>query len=177
MAKVTGTGLAHPEGPATGASARVSALAVALAACSGSSIWRLVRFIGNIESTAKPRLSMPAITWAEQPASAPNCIFPLGPLTCETVANAGGFQNLMYRPLYWLGNNGSLSIDQSLSLANPPVWNSTDTALTITLKPYKWSNGSPLTARDVVFFYDLSRRTRPSGSRTRLAGSLTTSRR
>jgi len=96
-----------------------------------------------------------AITWAEQPASAPNCIFPLGPLTCETVANAGSFQNLMYRPLYWLGDNGSLSIDPSLSLAQMPVWNSTDTALTIKLKPYKWSNGSTLTARDVVFFYNL----------------------
>jgi peptide/nickel transport system substrate-binding protein len=95
------------------------------------------------------------ITWAEQPASAPNCIFPLGPLTCETVSNSGNFQNLMYRPLYWLGNNGSLSIDQSLSLAQLPVWNKADNALTITLKPYKWSNGSPLTARDVVFFYNL----------------------
>jgi peptide/nickel transport system substrate-binding protein len=123
----------------------LTALAVILAACSGS----------GSPSAAKTTAKVQGITWAEQPASAPNCIFPLGPLTCETVANAGGFQNLMYRPLYWLGDNGSLAIDQSLSLAQLPVWNKNDTALTITLKPYKWSNGSMLTARDVVFFYNL----------------------
>ncbi len=61
----------------------------------------------------------------------------------------------MDRPLYWLGDNGSLSIDPNLSLANLPVWNSHDTALTITLKPFKWSNGTPVTARDVVFFFNL----------------------
>lgn len=130
----------------------ISALAVSLAACSASSGPSSPS--GSASSPAAAG-KVAGITWAEQPASAPNCIFPLGPLTCETVANAGGFQNLMYRPLYWLGNNGSLSIDQSLSLADPPVWNKTDTALTITMKPYKWSNGSPVTARDVVFFYNL----------------------
>jgi peptide/nickel transport system substrate-binding protein len=124
-----------------------TALAVSLAACGGSG--------GGAPSAAKTAAKVQGITWAEQPASAPNCIFPLGALTCETVANAGGFQNLMYRPLYWLGDNGSLAIDQSLSLAQLPVWNSNDTALTITLKPYKWSNGTMLTARDVVFFYNL----------------------
>jgi peptide/nickel transport system substrate-binding protein len=122
-----------------------TALAVALAACSS----------GGSPSSTKTAAKLAGITWAEQPASAPNCIFPLGPLTCETVANAGGFQNLMYRPLYWLGDNGSLAIDQSLSLAQLPVWNKNDTALTITMKPYKWSNGTMVTARDVVFFYNL----------------------
>ena len=126
----------------------ITALAVTLAACSASS--------GPTSSSASTAATkVEGITWAEQPASAPNCIFPLGPLTCETVANAGSFQNLMYRPLYWLGDNGTLGIDPSLSLADMPVWNKTDTALTITLKPYKWSNGSPVTARDVVFFYNL----------------------
>jgi peptide/nickel transport system substrate-binding protein len=125
----------------------VTALAVFLAACGGSS--------GGSPPAANTAAKVQGITWAEQPASAPNCIFPLGPLTCETVANAGSFQNLMYRPLYWLGDNGSLAIDQSLSLAQLPVWNKADNALTITLKPYKWSNGSAVTARDVVFFYNL----------------------
>lgn len=127
----------------------ITAVAVSLAACSGSSS------SGSGTSSVRSSAKVQGITWAEQPASAPNCIFPLGPLTCETVANAGSFQNLMYRPLYWLGDNGSLSIDPSLSLAQLPVWNKNDTALTITMKPYRWSNGSLVTARDVVFFYNL----------------------
>src|SRR3984957_6866218 len=78
-----------------------TALAVLLAACSGSSGGSSGSSSPS-GSTAKSSASVQGITWAEQPASAPNCIFPLGPLTCETVQNAGNFQNLMDRPLYWL---------------------------------------------------------------------------
>jgi peptide/nickel transport system substrate-binding protein len=154
VAKITRrTGLTR-KARLTGPALIATALAVILAACSGSS-GGSSGSSGHSGSPTKSSASVQGITWAEQPASAPNCIFPLGPLTCETVQNAGNFQNLMDRPLYWLGDNGSLSIDPSLSLANLPVWNSSDTALTITLKPYKWSNGTAVTARDVVFFFNL----------------------
>jgi len=96
-----------------------------------------------------------SISYAETAAQPPNCIFPIGTLTCFTAANSTQFQDLMYRPLYWIGSNGSLALDKALSLATPPVWNSSSTALTIHLKPYKWSNGTEVTSRDVIFFFNL----------------------
>jgi peptide/nickel transport system substrate-binding protein len=129
-----------------------TALAVVLAGCSSSG--SSPASSGSSPASAATS-SAQSITWAEQPASAPNCIFPLGPLTCYTSTNNSSFQNLMYRPLYWLGQNGSVNLDESLSLAGLPVWNSSSTALTIHLKPYKWSNGTPVTARNVLFFFNL----------------------
>ena len=99
--------------------------------------------------------SVKSIVWAEPAANAPNCVFQLGPLTCSTVANANSFQALMFRPLYWLGKNGGAGINDSLSIAQPPVFSHQNKVVTIKLKPYRWSNGSPVTARDVVFMYDL----------------------
>lgn len=123
----------------------VAAGAMTLAGCSGSSS----NGGGGGESGVQ------AITYAEQAANAPNCIYPLGPLTCYTSANSAGFQALMFRPLYWLGKDGSASLDESLSLADPPTWNSANNALTIHLKDYKWSNGTPVTAQNILFFFDV----------------------
>lgn len=61
----------------------------------------------------------------------------------------------MYRPLYVAGNGSSPVIDYGRSLANPPTYNSTNTSVTVTLKPYKWSDGQPVTTRDVQFFWNL----------------------
>jgi peptide/nickel transport system substrate-binding protein len=105
--------------------------------------------------TAAAGSDVKSIVWAQQASNAPNCIFPLGPLTCQTVANANSFQALMYRPLYWLGQNGGAGINWSLSLAKKPVFSNHNRVVTIKLKPYKWSNGAPVTARDVVFMYNL----------------------
>ena len=42
-------------------------------------------------------------------------------------------------------------------MAYPPVWNNNDTVVTVTLKHYKWSDGTPVTARDVVFYINLGK--------------------
>src|ERR1039458_1817069 len=57
------------------------------------------------------------------PGLYPNQIFPLASIA--DVSNASyvsiqDFYYLMWRPLYWFGNNGSPGIDRKLSLANPP---------------------------------------------------------
>ncbi len=101
--------------------------------------------------------SVKSIVWAEPAANSPNCVFQLGPLTCSTVANANSFQALMFRPLYWLGKNGGAGIDESLSIAKMPTFSDHDKVVTIKLKPYRWSNGSRVTARDAVFMFNLVR--------------------
>ncbi|HTW00961.1 MAG TPA: ABC transporter substrate-binding protein [Streptosporangiaceae bacterium] len=91
--------------------------------------------------------------FAEPPSTTPNYIFPFTSSTYISDVDIFDLQYLMYRPLYWFGQNGQPTVDNSLSLANPPVFNGNK--VTITLKPYKWSNGTPVTAQDVMFWLNM----------------------
>jgi peptide/nickel transport system substrate-binding protein len=91
--------------------------------------------------------------YALPPSTTPNYIFPFTSPAYISVANANYFSGLMYRPLYWFGDNGQPLMNPSLSLANQPTW-SGNTA-TITLKHYVWSDGTPVTATDVMFWLNM----------------------
>ena len=71
-----------------------------------------------------------------------------------TTANVQQFQDLMYRPLYWMGKGSTPDLNPTLSLAKPPVYGPGNTVV-ITLKPYKWSDGESLDARDVMFWMNM----------------------
>ncbi len=135
------------------------ALAVAsitvLAACSSSGS----SSPGAAASSGTPVAGGTA-TWAELPATIPNYIFPFDSSAYFSVANLSQFQFLMYRPLYWFGDGGSPTLNQSLSLADPPVFSGLN--VTITLKPYMWSNGTPVTAQDVVFWLNMEQAVGPT---------------
>jgi peptide/nickel transport system substrate-binding protein len=95
------------------------------------------------------------LTFAEQPGAAPNYIFPMASAQHFTGANYFRLIYLLYRPLYWMTTNGALKVNSSLSLASLPVFSDGDTVVTITLKPWKWSDGKPVTARDIQFWQNL----------------------
>jgi peptide/nickel transport system substrate-binding protein len=67
------------------------------------------------------------------------------------------FQWLMYRPLLWYGGQpgNEFGLYNQISLADAPVYSDNDTVITITMKKYYWSDGTPVTARDVTFFFNL----------------------
>ena len=88
--------------------------------------------------------------WAEEPGSAPDYIFPFASTAYFGVNNIVDFSFLMYRPLYWFGRGSQPVLNPSLSLAGMPVFNGRK--VTITLKHYVWSNGTPVTAQNVVFW-------------------------
>ncbi len=114
---------------------------------------------GGAVATAARTASGPAV-YAELPTVFPNYIFPLESGGVFTVANAQQFSWQMWRPLYWFGDNGKAQLNTSLSLAYPAkftVNGSHDTVATITLKAYKWSDGQPVTTRDVTFWLNLLR--------------------
>ena len=127
----------------------VGIAAVLLAACSSNST----------PTTAPPssgtKVSGGTATWAEAPSTPPNYIFPFMSLAFFSVSNLSEFQQLMYRPLYWFGNNGTASIEPSLSLAQEPVYSNNDQTAVINLKDYKWSNGETVTATDVMFWMNM----------------------
>lgn len=116
-------------------------LGLILAACSNT-------------STPATSSSGGIVTFAEQPSAPPNYIFPMESGAYFTFAN-GEFSPLMYLPLYWFGDRGKPNFNSTLSIAKAPVFSDNNTVVTVTLKHWQWSNGQPITARDVTFWMNL----------------------
>jgi peptide/nickel transport system substrate-binding protein len=120
------------------------ALVVAAAGCASSP--------SSTASSGAPASGGTAVM-AEPPATTPNYIWPYTPSADFSDINTDDLQYLMYRPLYWFGVNGQPVVNNSLSVANPPMFNGDK--VTITLKHYMWSNGTPVTAQDIVFWLNM----------------------
>jgi peptide/nickel transport system substrate-binding protein len=125
--------------------AGIAALALAAGACSSSN---------SAASGAAPLKGGTAVL-AEPPSQTPSYIFPFMAPEDSSNQNLFDFTYLMYRPLYWFGQGSQPVVDPSLSLAYPPTFNGTN--VTIKLKHYVWSNGTPVTAQDVVFWINMMR--------------------
>src|SRR5580658_2152828 len=106
-------------------------------------------------SSANSTVDKSTATFAEAPGSVPNYIFPLDGLPYFNVADTSQFQYLMYRPLYWFDDNGRVQLNTSLSLADPPVYSADGKSVSITLKGWRWSDGTQITARDIQFWQNL----------------------
>jgi peptide/nickel transport system substrate-binding protein len=132
-------------GKRAGIFAIVLTIGVIAAACGSSSA------SGGSDASA----STTTATWAEQPQTPPNYIFPFMTLAFFSVNNSEQFQYLMYRPLYWFGNGATPDLNPSLSLADTPTYSNNNTTVVVNLKPYKWSNGETLTAQNVMFWMNM----------------------
>lgn len=118
----------------------VAALVAALlAACSGS-------HGGSAAGT---------VSYAEEPGQTPNYILPFESPNFYTGANSGLFSYMFYPPLYWFGQGSSPDLNENLSLAYPPVFTNGGKTVLLKLKPYRWSNGKPVTSRDIAFWQNL----------------------
>src|SRR6202012_4228351 len=86
-------------------------------------------------SLAAAKQSGGTITYALPEDTTPNYIFPFVPITAASDFNTTQFQDLMYRPLYPLGNNGdSVTLTLPLPTANAPVYTNGGKTVTITMK-------------------------------------------
>jgi peptide/nickel transport system substrate-binding protein len=120
-----------------------------LAACSSSS--------SSVSSSAA-RIKGGTATVALTPGEQFNYIFPLLSDEDAVGANIEYSEYLMWRPLYWFGSPGHVGLDITYSLADPAVVthpSTTTTTATIQLKPYNWSDGKPVTSRDVEFWLNI----------------------
>jgi peptide/nickel transport system substrate-binding protein len=120
----------------------LAVLALAAAGCSSSGPT-------GASSGGKPVRGGVAVL-ADPPSTTPNYIWPYSGSAYFSDINTDYLQYLLYRPLYWFGENGQPTVNYKLSVANPPTFNGTK--VTITLKNYLWSDGTPVTAQDVVFW-------------------------
>jgi peptide/nickel transport system substrate-binding protein len=137
---------------ATGAAA--AALIVGIAACSSAAAPPGGSSASSSSSAATTTGGVATV--ALPPNTSLNYIFPFIPLADASEYNTLGFQELMYRPLYYFGgNNNSLSVNYPLSTADAPVYSNGGKTVTITMKGWKWSNGETVDAQDVVFFLNM----------------------
>jgi peptide/nickel transport system substrate-binding protein len=82
---------------------------------------------------------------------APNYIFPIVTPAADSGTNLVQFNLLMYTPLYLVGS----AIVPQYSLATPPVYSNDNRTATVRLKTFRWSDGAPVTSRDVSFYFNL----------------------
>lgn len=157
----------------TSALLAVGLVALIVAACGSSSSSNSSSASGSSSSSAPsssatsgPGLTSPtAPTGAKVPGGTvyftegsqapPTYIFPMYNFAECTTTNNNQFMDLMYRPLYWYGNNYSPTIDYNYSIGKKPVYADNDKTVTIHLNSWKWSDGETVTARDLVFWMNV----------------------
>jgi peptide/nickel transport system substrate-binding protein len=81
----------------------------------------------------------------------PNYIFPFLTPATDSGSNAIYMLATRYIPLYTVGT----TIVPSESQAYPPTYSNGDKTVTVRLKSLRWSNGTPVTSRDVLFGFNL----------------------
>jgi peptide/nickel transport system substrate-binding protein len=124
-------------------------LAVMLAACSGSS---------GGSTNPNSGASGPAehggtvnMAWV---GASPNFVFPLTPAT-----NSNGYNENLVTPMWpmlvYAGDGGKSIVNPQESLFSSMTWSNSDRTVSIVLKPWKWSDGTPITSRDFTFTYNL----------------------
>lgn len=94
------------------------------------------------------------VTIAEPSGASPNDIFPLTPAT-----NSNGYNPVLFDELYpnlaYSGNGGQSTVNPQENLYSSLTYSKNDSVVTIVLKPWKWSDGTPITTRDFMFVYNL----------------------
>jgi peptide/nickel transport system substrate-binding protein len=122
------------------------AASVLLAACSGN---------GGSQAPARSSSAKPAnggsVTFATSfPQTWMLPIWNVG----TGIANNDTLQSWL--PLYWFGADGKAQVNYQLSVAKPPVFSADGKTVTVNLNPeYKWSNGTPVTTRDIQFYINV----------------------
>lgn len=146
----------------------VGAIALLAAACGNSSTntstgskspaksAKVAGLYGHLPSAGTPS-NGGTISIGELTGSTPEYILPITPENLSSIYNDFEFQDIMWLPLYWSPEGSDVTVDNSLSIADPPKFSNGNKTVTIQMKPgYKWStNGAPVDANDVIFFIDL----------------------
>src|SRR6202167_5056423 len=119
-----------------------------LAACSSSP---------SSSGAGQARAQGGTATVALTPGETFSYIFPLLDDENAIGSNIEYSEYLMWRPLYWFGGPKSVGFKKKYTPPAPAPVTSPGgkTTATIQLKPYRWSDGKPVTSRDVQFWFNL----------------------
>jgi peptide/nickel transport system substrate-binding protein len=96
------------------------------------------------------------VTFALPPGENPTYIFPFVAGPVSNNIDLFQFTPFLWRPLYWFGKNGQPGINYQQSLGEAPVYSNGGKTVTVTLnQKFKWSNGQPVTNRDVELWMNI----------------------
>jgi len=127
-------------------------MAAGLAACSGAGGSSAIG-TGSTASTTGQKVVGGTVTipWV---AATPNFIFPLVPAT-----NTDGYNVNLSAPLWpslvYEGDGAQSAVNPQESLYSSLTYSNDDKTVTIDLKPWRWSDGTPISSRDFTFTYNL----------------------
>ncbi len=130
------------------AAAALLALATLVSACASTAS----KIGTGSKVTGKP-LPGGTVTIAEVGAS-PNFIFPYAPATNSDGYNVNLTEGL-WPSLVYSGDGGKSIVNLKESLFSSLTYSKNNSVVTIVLKPWQWSDGSPITSRDFTFVYNL----------------------
>jgi peptide/nickel transport system substrate-binding protein len=135
-----------------------AATAVGAVACSGAGGSSAIGSgNGSAATGQKVQGGTATVAWL---ATTPNLIFPLPP-----AINVNGYDIYFTRQLWpylvYEGDGGQAAVNPQESLYSSLNWSDGDKTVTITLKPWKWSDGVPITDRDFTFVYNLLKANAP----------------
>lgn len=125
-----------------------AAAALVLAACGGTGS-------GGTGTPSGLPTNGNTATFAEQPGFIPNYLFPFTDAKHFGTWNIDDVQYLLYRPLYWFGVGQNPTVNWPLSIGQQPTFSADSKTVTVTLKPYKWSNGETVNGNDVLFWMNM----------------------
>lgn len=93
------------------------------------------------------------VVMALPPLTSINWFQPIRPVAYNSLYDAW-VSNMMYKGLYRVNSKGQ--VDYPSSIASAITWNKTGTVYTVKMNPkWHWSNGTPVTAQDVIFEWNL----------------------
>jgi peptide/nickel transport system substrate-binding protein len=130
------------------AAAALVAVVTVVAACGGAN-----NKIGA-GATATGKLVRGGTVTIAEVGVAPNFIFPLVPATNSNGYN-GSLTLGLWPPLVYSGDGAQSIVNPQESLFSSLKWSDNDSVITIVLKPWQWSDGTPITSRDFTFVYNL----------------------
>lgn len=113
---------------------------------------------GNSAAQQSAKQCKGTATFAGLVGEPPTYFFPMYQVAYWDTGYVPWASYLMWRPLYIWGKGNKPVFNEKRSLAKPPVFSTTpkgNTVATITLKHWQWSNGHPVTTRDVQFWMNL----------------------
>lgn len=99
-----------------------------------------------------------------QAQQGPTTLFPVLNPPVDTTAEISLTLDQIWRPLIWVGTN--LKVDWSRSVASSVTPNAADTVYTVKMhRNYRWPDGSPVTASDQLYEWNLIKADCPSTSK------------
>jgi peptide/nickel transport system substrate-binding protein len=132
--------------------------AIALAACGKASTTGTAAVKGyqGIPAPSSHKVSGGTVTFGMPSGDVPTYMLPIVPAASSSVYTISLFQYLMWRPLWWTPSGHTLNVDYGLSLASKPTITNGNKTAVINLKTnYKWSDGQPVDAQNVIFYINL----------------------